>query len=1078
MVNLNINKQLTVYKASAGSGKTFTLATAYIKLLVQNPQNYRSILAVTFTNKATEEMKMRILSQLYGIWKGLKDSQPYIDNVCDKLHATPEFVSKQAGLALMLLLHHYSGFRVETIDSFFQSILRNMARELDLTANLRVGLNDTQVEEEAVDCIIDELEHSSKILQWLLAYVDENIQDDKSWNIIGQIKNFGKTIFRDFYKQAGDELAKRMEETDFFDNYTRQLRTIRKNAIAHMQMYGETFFDILDANQLSADDFARKGSGVAGMFNKLKNGVFDPSIVNTYVANCLKGPEFWYTKTCARKDEIHALVVEELDRMLRDALSAREKQWKLYKSADLTLAHLNQVRLLGSIEHKVRELNSEANRFLLSDTQQLLHSLIKHNDAPFIFEKIGTQLEHIMIDEFQDTSTIQWQNFKVLLKECMSHTGTENLIVGDVKQSIYRWRSGDWRLLNDIQAQFEQTSLLCFKELKTNYRSQRNIIEFNNVFFTNAAEIEYKDQMALNPEEAEQLKRAYEDVEQHYPENRAKEGKVDVRLLPAADYQECTLKEIADRVDELIQKGIRLNEIAILVRTNNYIPLIANYFMKNMPWVKIVSDEAFCLDASHGVNLLINALYLLAHPDDGLVKAAIVKTYQKHIKNSGLPDEILLSAANMDAYLPDNYIKRMPELTMIPLYNLVEELFSIFELGKLEGQSAYVCAFYDQLLQFSADKSTDIDAFVNEWEHTIRKKTIQSDEIDGIRLISIHKSKGLEFNNVIIPFCDWQLEKTAGNIIWCTPNEEPFSQLPIAPIDYSQKNMIGTIYERDYLHEHLQCCVDNLNLLYVAFTRASHNLFVIGKCDSRSSRSTLIQTCLPVVAAQLESAVIGGLEEKTDSILFEYGEIYVPPKNNEQSGWTQNVFLHPIEPVKIGIESFKNKISFKQSNRSYDFIHSEDEQEEEHGRYIKIGNVLHSIFSNIKTIDDIDNALFQLQQEGVIYDEEITSEKIILMLRDRLSDPRVADWFSGHWQLFNECTILSLDEQTGMLKERRPDRVMTDGKKIVVVDFKFGRPRDEYQGQVREYMELLASMGYKNITGYLWFVYSNKIEKI
>lgn len=1077
MVNLNINKQLTVYKASAGSGKTFTLATEYIKLLVQNPQNYRSILAVTFTNKATEEMKMRILSQLYGIWKNLEDSQSYIDNICEKLHAAPEFISKQAGLALMLLLHHYSGFRVETIDSFFQSVLRNMARELDLTANLRVGLNDAQVEEEAVDCIIDELEHSSKMLQWLLAYIDENIQDDKSWNIIGQIKNFGKTIFRDFYKQAGNELAQRMEVSDFFDNYTNQLREIRKNATAHMQMYGEAFFDILDGNQLTIDDFARKGSGVAGMFNKLRNGIFDPSIVNTYVENCLKGPEFWHTKTCVRKDEIHALVVEDLDRMLRDALSAREKQWKLYKSADLTLAHLNQVRLLGSIEYKVRELNNEANRFLLSDTQQLLHSLIKSNDAPFIFEKIGTQLEHIMIDEFQDTSTVQWLNFKVLLKECMSRTDTENLIVGDVKQSIYRWRSGDWRLLNDIQEQFEQSSLLCFKELKTNYRSQRNIIEFNNAFFTNAAEIEYKDQQALNPDEAEQLKKAYKDVKQYYPENRTKEGKVDIRLLPTDDYQECVLKEIADRVNELTEKGIRLNEMAILVRTNNYIPLIANYFMKNMPWVKIVSDEAFRLDASHVVNLLINALYLLVHPDDELVKAAIVKTYQRHVKGSSLPDEVLLLSGNMNTYLPDNYIKRMSELIMIPLYELVEELFSIFELGKLEGQSAYVCAFYDQLIQFAADKSTDIDAFVNEWERTICKKTIQSDEIDGIRLISIHKSKGLEFNNVIIPFCDWQLEKTVGNIIWCIPSEEPFSQLPIAPIDYSQKNMMGTIYERDYLHEHLQCCVDNLNLLYVAFTRASHNLFVIGKRDSKSSRSALIQTCLPIIAEQLEAEIIGDVEDKTVPIIFEYGKIYIPSKRIEKSTETKNVFLQPIEPVKIGIESFENKISFKQSNRSRDFIHSEDEEDEQ-GRYIKMGNILHNIFSSIKTIDDIDGALLQLQQEGVIYDEEITSEKIILMLRDRLSDTRVANWFSGHWQLFNECTILLLDEQTGTLKERRPDRVMTDGEQMVVVDFKFGRPRDEYKIQVREYMELLASMGYKNITGYLWFVYSNKIEKV
>ena len=475
-------KALTVYKASAGSGKTFTLATEYIKLLVMNPMSYRTILAVTFTNKATEEMKMRILSQLYGIWKLLPDSSDYLDHIVEATGLSAPQVSRQAGEALHQLLHNYSYFRVETIDTFFQSVLRNLARELDLTANLRIGLNDYQVEEQAVDQLIDSLTHTDVMLQWILKYIMETISDDHSWNIIGQVKQFGRTIFRDCYKEKSGELSKLIHQKDFLSNYMSQLRQIRSDALQHMKKIGDHFFDILEAEGLSDTDLSYGKSGVASFFRKLQNGIFNEGIIGSRVTDCLEGASKWCSKKNDRADFIQALADSTLIPILQQAIAEQPRQWKLYKSADLTLRHLNQLRLLDSIGEKVREMNDEANRFLLSDTQQLLHSLIKDSDSPFIFEKIGTRLEHVMIDEFQDTSTVQWQNFKVLLQECMSHVDTENLIVGDVKQSIYRWRSGDWRLLNDIKSQFPYPELqLDIRTLDTNYRSQRNIITFNNL---------------------------------------------------------------------------------------------------------------------------------------------------------------------------------------------------------------------------------------------------------------------------------------------------------------------------------------------------------------------------------------------------------------------------------------------------------------------------------------------------------------------------------------------------------------------------------------------------------------------
>ena len=1071
-------KPLTVYKASAGSGKTFTLATEYIRLIVENPTNYRNILAVTFTNKATEEMKMRILSQLYGIWKGLPESDNYLQVIVEKTGYPTELIRERAGQGLSNLLHNYNYFRVETIDTFFQSVLRNMARELDLTTNLKIGLNDVQVEELAVDQLIADLSTTDVMLQWILKYIMESISDEKSWNVISQIKRFGRTIFNNEYKEVSQALEQKMEEKGFFERYTTQLREIRKAAEERMILIGESFFDTLEGEGLSIDDLSNKNRGIAGFFLKLQKGVFDPSIENATVANCLGNPEKWCAKTHPQRDFILSLAEGVLGDILRYAVEERSRQWKLYKSADLTLRHLNQLRLLGSIEKKVRELNENNNRFLLSDTQQLLHALIEGSDSPFIFEKIGTQLEHVMIDEFQDTSTVQWQNFRVLLDEAMSHEGGSNLIVGDVKQSIYRWRSGDWRLLNDIEQQFRQQQIETIP-LKKNYRSERNVITFNNHFFSHAAEIEYQEQQELNPEEAEQLKRAYADVVQEIPEGREATGEVSVTLLPAEDYQMITLQQVADTISELTERGIPQREIAILVRVNNQIPVIAQYFLEQMPEVKIVSDEAFRLDASVAVNLLVSTLRLLTHPDDLLTQAAIVKLYHIDILKEQTEDnELLLRTNDLNQLLPEAFRTQREVLITMPLYELAERLYAIFELERLNEQSAYVFAFYDQLASYVNENTADIDSFLAAWDESLCGKTIQSEETNGVRILSIHKSKGLEYNYVICPFCDWQLEKQSGNFLWCQPKEEPFSDLPIAPVDYSKNQMLGTIYEEDYLHEHLQNTVDNLNLLYVAFTRAKEGLYVFGKRGAKASRSGLIEQCLPLVAQEMPEAILSGLEDEKGILQFSLASQASPASHaSHASPASQNPFLQPAEPVAVDFHYMESQVNFRQSNRSQAFIEADESDEIERLNYIQTGSVLHQIFSMIRTTDDIEDALKQLQFEGVLYDEQITPERITAMLRKRLQDPRVADWFSPRWTLFNECTILTMED--GEVKERRPDRVMTDGQHWVVVDFKFGSPKPEYGDQVREYMALIKTMQPEaEVNGYLWFVYSNKIEEV
>lgn len=1071
-------KPLIVYKASAGSGKTFTLATEYIKLLVRDPLNYRAILAVTFTNKATEEMKMRILSQLYGIWKQLPDSDSYAQKIQEETGLPMETIRQRSYDALHLLLHNYNSFRVQTIDAFFQSVLRNLARELELTANLRVGLSGDQIEELAVDQLIDQLKHTDMMLQWLLHYIMDSLQDDKGWSnndekktsFIHEIKHFGKTIFRDYYKEHRNELNEKMEEEGFFEQYTKTLRQIRDDAKERMLTIASAYFDTLEQEGLTVADIKSGTRGVSGYFQKIKNGQFDPTVLNATALKAMDVPENWYKKDHPRAEELYVLADQVLIPMLRYTEQEREKQWKLFQSAQLTLRHLNNLRLLHSIEQKVKNLHEEANVFLLGNTHHLLHALIQDQDSPFIFEKIGAQLHHVMIDEFQDTSTVQWQNFKVLMRECMSHIGSENLIVGDVKQSVYRWRSGDWRLLNNINQQFS-SEMMEIRPLQTNYRSERNIITFNNAFFTSAAQQEQEALSERDPAGAQQLKDAYTDVCQQIPENREPLGYVEVRLLPAKDYRERTLEQLRDTVEMLLGQGVSANNIAILVRTNDIITLIANYFAEQMPEVSIVSDEAFRLDASVSVRLLIDSLHLLTHPADLLTKAQLIKTYHRDVLGEDCSDSVLLLRnINPDDLLPASYIAHFDELLMLPLYELVERLYDIFELQRLKDQSAYICAFYDCLTEYTMENSTGIDAFIETWELELHEKTIQSDELHGIRILTIHKSKGLEYDHVLLPFCDWQMER--GETIWCEPSEEPFCELPVAPIDYSSK-MIGTIYEGDYLNEHLQLTVDNLNLLYVAFTRACKNLFVMGKRKTKSSRSAIIEKVLPEL--NMDGATLQGMEDEQEDIFFSYGSLYID--QHKQRKDTDNVFLQSSQPLSIEIETFDSKTEFRQSNKSQQFVQTDDEEEDQQQGYVKMGSILHHVFSTIHTVTDIDDALRQLEQEGILYDDEITAAKVSSMLRKRLESPRVKEWFSDKWTLYNECTILYTDA-SGHVCERRPDRVMSDGQRLVVVDFKFGHSRPEYQEQVREYMSLLKQMGHSQVEGYIWYVYSNQIEPV
>lgn len=1081
---------LTVYKASAGSGKTFRLAVEYITRLIIATDDYEHTLAVTFTNKATEEMKMRILSQLYGLANNLNDSKGYLNEVLKRVNEhfvnnqkDEDYVIKRAGIALSKLLHNYSFFRVETIDKFFQKILRNLARELDLSPNLRVELSAKEIEHRAVDTWIDSLKANDKELNWILDYVQTNMDDDKQWNVIERIKTFGEQLLHDDYKVHSTELNELLDGADknFYAHYTSSLRKIVEDANKEINNSATELWAIIKAHGMNEESFSNKNYGVGAFVRNMCTAKVSEININNTIRKACDPADTEAANWVKKKTS------QDIVRVCRDILrepfikmvNRIDVLKKMVRSAVVTLNHMSELRMLHAIQQEINRSNAEHDRFLLSDTQNLLSRMIDNSDSPFIYEKIGARLHTIMIDEFQDTSTIQWQNFKVLLNDCMSH-GYDNLIVGDVKQSIYRWRSGDWRLLSNIQNDFIQG--VNIKHLQINRRSSTRIIDFNNAFFTHAVDNICNNQLSqCKPEDAQMLKNAYSDVCQQYPDNAEPSGFVEVSLLEKDEnYRQKTIDYVARNIVNLIEQGANPSRIAILVRTNSDISDIALYctdlFSKseneNVRNTNIISDDGFLLKSSPAVCIIVDALRLLLNPEDIIVKARLSVMYQRYVLESESMQQEMLE--NM--LLPEAFSQHIMEIRCMPLYQLCEHLFSIFNLSRMESQSAYLCYFFDCLNEFLANSIGDLQSFVDHWDDRMKDKSIESNSDNGVRILTIHKSKGLEFEYVFVPFCDWILEK--GKLMWCSPNESPFDRLPVIPLDYSKNALIDTIYEQYYWEEHMQNMVDNINLLYVAFTRAKNGLFVTTAQGQKATMcGNIVETALNDVADEIAEKSMLVLEK--DKLRFGELNINTNKKEEEKDDEEKNVFLQTPDTRNIIVKTNSVNPVFKESNRSKEFtLSEEDEQEQNKSQYIKLGNVIHNLFASMETADDMDSAILKLEMEGMLYGQDITSDGLKEYIKKGLRNPQVADWFSGRWTLHNECTILEYDAEHDVHIEHRPDRVMTDGNQTIVVDFKLYSYNSDYKDQVLRYMDLLKRMGYKNISGYLWMIMSNTVRDV
>lgn len=1074
---------LKIYRASAGSGKTFTLALEYIKLLIENPKSYRKILAVTFTNKATAEMKERILGKLYGVANGLASAADYTEKVKRQIPGiSDDEIRAKAGEALENILHDYGHFRIQTIDAFFQSVLRGLAKELDLNGDMEISLDGEELLNNAVDTYIRNLEPGTEQITQVVKYIEEKINEGKKWRIDSEIKEFASNLLSEEYQQRGETLREEIECDNgrllnkFYDDVTELKEGLNPKA----KEIATRFFEL--AKGYTSKDFKRGAASGSlwWVFTKILNdGVYK---ISPALDELAKYPSE-ISSTCPYVNEI-ATLIKKCKRLHEESLTCK-----------LSLKHYHQLAMLNNIASTLKEENAHENRFMLADTTHLLSAMIGKN-ATFIFEKIGSEIDHIFIDEFQDTSKLQWVCFKVLLEEVLSR-GKFNLIVGDVKQSIYRWRNSDWNIMNNIAMEFrsDQTDFANqdvtvdgFTYKSTNYRSDRRIIAFNNALFRSSVKSIATTYKELLDNRIKDVEAAYNDVEQAIPQpqpgkkEKPWQGYAEVRLLkknnPDDTFESLAIEQLMETLRHLFDvEKVAPRDIAILLRTKEKkIDLVVDAFNREFPDLKIVSDEAYKLSSSQYVRLVIAALRYIATPEDKINIVNLIKLYNR-VTSKGDENVICDDATPL---LPAKLRDALESLKGLPVYELIEQLFALLDVGNSSEEEAYVYAFLDHASQYINNRHADLNKFLAAWDESIKDMCVPAESINSVRVMTIHKSKGLEFHTVIIPFCDWIFTGDGRNQIWCETTEYPFKTLSLLPIN-STKEMAESMYKDDYYKEYLYQIVDNLNILYVATTRAKSNLFMFSDNtaekkekkpqDEKTPKKSKINELLNKVIPNIE---LDGGTFDTDEEVFRYGSIVASKEVQEKKEKHDNPFEEKPDVINLPFSYYDSRIEFRQSRELTRFL-TTDSDEQQQQEYIKIGELMHLVLSEIEEREDLETALKStLVLRGLIGTEK-QYDKIKKLLQTALDNPKAKDWFNGTYNLFNERSILVAE---GEEKSRRPDRVMIKDDTAVVVDYKFARERDEHNTQVRTYMKLLKKIGYRNVSGYLWYVYKNVIKEV
>ncbi len=1052
------NRSFKIYQSSAGSGKTYTLTREYLKLAFTRPNYYKHILAVTFTNKAMQEMKNRIIHKLDEFSKAKFDTMA--EDLMIYLNVEKSDFQNKSRELLSKILHGYSHFSVSTIDSFFQKVIRSFSRELGLAGSYRLELDYDLILIQIVNDLLLEVEKNTHLRKWLIMFTMERLGDGKSWDVQKELRAFANELFKEelqdietnvLLKKETEILKFLHQVNELVISFESQMHSLAKEGLRVMHQFG-----------LNVDDFTQKKRGVAGHLEKiLSSNDFKP---NSYVYQAVNENK-WYPSKSLKANAIEQALDEGLRTTIEDALELYDKGHPKYATAQVIRKFIYGYGLLSDLSRKLREYKNEHDVMLISDATRFLRGLVKDTDAPFVYEKVGSFFNHYLIDEFQDTSIFQWESFRPLIENSLAE-GQQNLLVGDVKQSIYRWRGGDLELLRKTvldQLGPHHTEIL---QLDSNFRSEANVIHFNNALFEELPDL-FNQRLAEKISEQgvlpDYFDEVYGAVSQQIPDNKLQHPKGYVSIKFFEDEEDYSwIRKVNESLPGMLETlqdlGIPLRDTAILVRENKEGKAIADLLMNHQEVAKpgyrfdVVSSESLFLSSSSAVNTLIAALRYLYNPNDSVNKAELAYNFKIRFKNGGADFHGLFSSVNskkgFQDLLPVEFIENLRVFISIPLYELIEKLIEIFKLNRIIGQYAYLQTFQDQVLKFIGQEKADIPSFLIWWDETGKKQSIKvADDLDAIKILTIHKAKGLEFHTVLMPYGNWSLDHKINPIIWNSITEEPFNVGPL-PLRYSRE-LSNTYFKTDYFTEMSKAYLDSLNMLYVGMTRAVNNLIV------NAPKKEIRKQGICELVYNLVSSKKFSLNEcwNAGEQCFEFGEL-----DNYEGGHTDK-----IESIKLDEYlhfNWRSKITVKHPT---ELLETTDERKSK----INYGNLVHRILSYVKSMDDFKRALDLIYFEESLSGEQ--AEELRAHLKLLFENKEVRKWFAQGWKVKNEAPILTKDG------EYRPDRVIWRENDTLVIDYKTGAKKNEHVKQVRHYKELLEKMEYQGIRAYLWYLKDGEV---
>ncbi|MBO7397263.1 MAG: UvrD-helicase domain-containing protein [Bacteroidales bacterium] len=1000
---------IKILKASAGTGKTYNLALEYIRQLLcsQRPDAYRHILAVTFTNKATDEMKRRILKELSVLASDTSESH-YTKHLVPSVFKDAESLKKRSRECLSAILYDYSGFAVSTIDKFFQQSLRAFSHEVGQFASYQVQLDREELVRESVDRVLDGIEEgkSDSLVDWLTSGVKGQLEKGNGFSLDKGLLELGKSL-QSLPGQGADFSRPRLEKLGEI------CRGIRSDFEGRVRALSSAVKKAFDEASIDPSESSRGFmKGYVCYADAPEGSVFSKP---SSVASALD-PSNWFKKENAwMREKLEASVAGPLQAICE----AFGTPYRAYRTAVLIQDQLYELGLVSDLREAMVNIQKEKNVLSLDDSNSILHGIIDGTDAPFIYEKLGVRFENFLLDEFQDTAQIQWENISPLLHNSEA-SGFDSLVVGDVKQSIYRWRGSDWNLLgSSLEKEFGAAAKSV--SLKQNWRSCKEIVDFNNGFFPFAAgRLDRMLDAGIGP-----IYEGVSDQEVHFREKAP--GFVEVSFL---DSDEAQLDAIVEKILERRERGALWSDVAVLVRTNkNGARVPARLVEEKIP---VVSDDSLFIKSSVTVRRLCSQLSLLDKPSSGDRKTV-----------AGYMGE------TMDISVPERYHS---------LTDLCEEILRSIRDAYPESFAAeipYIQSFMDYLQNWVSINGNHLAAFLKHWDDEDQAKIASPSLSDAVRVITVHKAKGLEFPYVIFPFADGVSIYGQSSSRWCGTSQEgtPLDGSGPYYIDLSSSTA-DSQFSEDYLREYRLSAVDSLNVFYVALTRPVYELSVLSARPSKtflSARSSSFNDWKNI--SQLLFDYVGGED-------FRSGEPFDYTTIDRKDGDADVIPLHyGSYPSDTG-----QRLRF--SSEAADYFGPDGSFGPSASRRIR-GSVLHEILSRVVREKDLPEAVEASVRSGELPSGE--KEETLAFLREQLREAAPYGWFpeSEEWEVRNECPLFAADGS-----EWRPDRVLVNraGDKAIIIDYKFGEQENAHLRQVGRYMRLYRELGYSTVEGWLWYI--------